>query len=52
MEEPSFIKVSGFNEDLVSGENDLKLNISEDTVIVNKDGEKVEKKKILKTKDL
>ena len=50
-EEPSFIKVSGFNEDLVSGENDLKLNISEDTVIVNKDGEKVEKEDI-KDKDL
>lgn len=50
-EEPSSIKVSGFNGELVSGENDLKLNISEDTVIVNKDGEKVEKENI-KNKDL
>lgn len=38
-EEKSFIKHSNFDEDLVSVDNFLKLNISEETVITNQFGE-------------
>lgn len=41
--------VDRFNEDLVNAVNSLKLNISEDTKIVNEKGEKVED---IKNKDL
>lgn len=49
--EPSFIKVDKFNKELVSSDNQLKINQSEDTIIVDKDGNKVEKENIV-DKDL
>lgn len=45
------IKVSKFDDELVSLDNKLKLNIQEDTIIVDKNGEKLEKED-LKGKDL
>lgn len=50
-EDLSFIKLGAFNRELISRENDLKLNISEDTSLVNKKGEKLDKED-LKNKDL
>lgn len=50
-EEPVFIHVSGFSEELISSDNQLKLLPSEDTIIVDKNGNKVEKEDI-KNKDL
>lgn len=44
---PTNVVVSDFNEDFINTENNLKLNISEDTVIVNVEGEKVGKEAIL-----
>ncbi len=41
-EEKSFVKHSNFNDELVSADNSLKLNISEDTVITNQLGEEYE----------
>ena len=46
--EPNFVKVSAFDEDFVSEDNDLKLNIQEDTEIVNAKGEKITKDQISK----
>ncbi|MEK4425672.1 stalk domain-containing protein [Solibacillus sp. FSL K6-1523] len=40
---PTNVVVTDFNEDFINKENDLKLNISDDTVIVNVKGEKVGK---------
>lgn len=45
------IKVSNFNDELVSLDNQLKLNIQEDTIMVDRDGQKVEKED-LKGEDL
>lgn len=42
-EEVGFVHVSNFNKDLVSMDNSLALNISEDTVMVDVDGNEVEK---------
>lgn len=41
------VKVATFNEDYVSDDNDLKLNISDETVIVNEKGEKVGKEALV-----
>ncbi len=49
--EASFVKVSHFNEELVDIKGELKLNISEDTVIVDIDGKDANKDK-LKSNDL
>lgn len=45
-ENPATIHISNFNEDLVSSDNKLKLNLSEDTIIVDENGNKVEKEDI------
>lgn len=50
-EEPISIHVSKFNEDLISTDNKLKILSSEDTIIINEDGDKVEKEDI-KNRDL
>lgn len=50
-EDSGFIEVSKFDEELVNAENKLKLLISEDTIIVDEAGEKVEKED-LANKDL
>ncbi|MEG0472639.1 MAG: stalk domain-containing protein, partial [Solibacillus sp.] len=44
---PTNVVVTDFNEDFINAENDLKLNISDDTVIVNSKGEKVAKEALL-----
>ena len=46
-EGPLSIKVDKFNKELVSSDNQLKINPSEDTIIVDKDGNKMEKEDIL-----
>lgn len=48
---PSFIRISKFDENLISSEGDLKLNVSDDTTIIDKNGNKVNKEDI-KNKDL
>lgn len=45
-EEPSFVHVSKFDKELISSDNFLKLNLSEDTVIIDKNGDKVSKEDI------
>lgn len=45
------IKIDKFNEDLVSDDNSLKLNIDEDVELINLEGEKI-KKEDLVNKDL
>lgn len=45
---PDFVKVSQFDENFVSEDNQLKLNISDDTVIVNEKGEKQTKEAVTK----
>lgn len=45
------VKVDRFNEELISIDNFLKLNITEDTVIVDKDGKKLSKEDLY-NKDL
>ena len=42
-EDLNFIKISKFNDELTSVDNDLKLNIQDDTIMVNGKGEKLEK---------
>lgn len=49
--EPVSIHVSKFNDELISIDNILKILPSEDTIIINRDGEKVEKEDII-DKDL
>lgn len=48
---PLGVKVDTFNEDLISIDNFLKLNITEDTVIVDKDGKNLSKED-LQNRDL
>jgi copper amine oxidase-like protein len=50
-EEIGSVKVSYFNNELVDKDNELKLNISDDTIIVDIDGDKVDGKH-LKDNDL
>lgn len=50
-EEMGTVKVAHFNKDLVDADNELKLNVSDDTIIVDIDGEKVDKEDI-QDKDL
>ncbi|WP_353095095.1 stalk domain-containing protein [Tissierella praeacuta] len=50
-EEPVFTHVSKFDKELVSSDGMLKINPSENTVIVGKDGNKIEKEDIV-DKDL
>ncbi|GEN83931.1 hypothetical protein SLU01_22430 [Sporosarcina luteola] len=40
--EPGNVKVSKFDENFLSLDNELKLNIGEDTVLLNQQGEKIE----------
>lgn len=42
-EEPTSILVSGFNEDLISSDGAWKISPSENTIIVDKDGNKIDK---------
>lgn len=44
----NFVKVAQFDKNFVSEDNQLKLNISEDTVIVNAKGERVSKDEVTK----
>ncbi|MEG0383766.1 MAG: stalk domain-containing protein, partial [Solibacillus sp.] len=44
---PTNVVVTDFNEEFINKENDLKLNISDKTVIVNAKGEKVGKEALL-----
>ncbi|WP_157764798.1 stalk domain-containing protein [Solibacillus sp. R5-41] len=44
---PTNVVVTDFNEGFINKENDLKLNISNETVIVNEKGEKVAKEALL-----
>ncbi|MBU5255406.1 copper amine oxidase N-terminal domain-containing protein [Tissierella praeacuta] len=46
-EEPIFTHVSGFNKEFISSDGMLKINPSENTVIVDKDGKKIEKENII-----
>lgn len=46
-----FVKIANFNSELVDPDNELKLNISDETEIVDNDGEKANKDK-LADKDL
>lgn len=46
--EPNFIKVAQFDENIVSEDNQLKLNISDDTVIVNEKGDRISKSEVTK----
>ncbi|MEC1180581.1 stalk domain-containing protein [Metasolibacillus meyeri] len=46
-EEAGFVDVSTYDENLVNKENTLKLNISEDTVITDRAGEKLTKEAIV-----
>ena len=46
--EPNFVKVAQFDENFVSEDNQLKLNINEDTIIVNAKGELVSKDEVTK----
>lgn len=46
--EPNFVKVTQFDENFLSEDQQLKLNIGEDTVIVNSDGEEVDKAEVYK----
>ena len=46
--ESNFVKVAQFDENIVSEDNQLKLNISDDTIIVNKKGERVSKDEVTK----
>ena len=46
--EPNFVKVAQFDKNLISEDNQLKLNISEDTQIVNAKGEKVSMDEVTK----
>lgn len=41
-EEDGFVKLAHFNKELVSMDNELELNISEETVLVNAKGDKVD----------
>lgn len=50
-EEPGLIHVSNFNDELVSSDGSLVISISEDTIIEDKDGNKLDKEGIL-NKDL
>ncbi len=50
-EEDGFVKVAHFNEELVDVKNELKLNISDETVLVDAKGNKVEDEDI-KDEDL
>ncbi|MED3573929.1 copper amine oxidase N-terminal domain-containing protein [Cytobacillus praedii] len=45
------VKVSKFDDQYVSLDNELKLNIAEDTILLNKQGDKIKKEK-LKGKEL
>lgn len=45
-EETGFVKVSHFNKDLIDIDNELKLNISNDTVIVDTAGKKINEKNL------
>ncbi|MBU8880566.1 copper amine oxidase N-terminal domain-containing protein [Bacillus sp. FJAT-29790] len=45
------VKISKFNKELTSFDNELKLNINEDTILVNEQGEEIEEKD-LQGKDL
>ncbi|WP_313799943.1 copper amine oxidase N-terminal domain-containing protein [Cytobacillus sp.] len=40
------VKVSKFNDQYVSLDNELKLNIAEETVLLNKQGDKIKKEKL------
>lgn len=42
-EEPHFTKIAKFNDELVSMDNKLKLNIQEDTPMIDREGDKIEK---------
>ena len=44
----NFVKVAQFDENFVSEDNQLKLNISDDTIIVNAKGERVSKDEVTK----
>lgn len=44
--EDGFVKVAHFNEELVDSDNKLKLNISDDTLLVDAKGNKVDKEDI------
>ncbi len=46
-EEPIFTHISRFNKELISSDGMLKINPSENTIIVDKDGKKIEKENIV-----
>lgn len=45
-EDTGFVKIAHFNSELVDSDNQLKLNITDETVIVDSKGEKLEKDKL------
>jgi hypothetical protein len=47
-DEPNFVKVAAFNKEFISEDNELKLTINDETVIVNAKGEKQPKEEITK----
>ena len=46
--ESSFVKVAQFDENFISEDNQLKLNISDNTIIVNEKGERLSKDEVTK----